>query len=228
MSKIIALFFLVAALTVLGCLAEPPQVRRYRTQRLEATTSTESETEETTTAYAAAGFQPGREFNEVESATGPYAPSGWKPSGQRLTVPVAAPQQTYGSPSLVYGAPAVTPPPSTEEDAEDIEAVTKKMEGPQINETTDEPDSEVLPAQSQSSNTAAKQQAATAPGLYFVQLPDGSVQQFIYYAAPEAASVAAKLQAAQPILQAQPIFYNPLFGAPSARAVSYSSQYQSW
>lgn len=234
MTNKIALLFFVVTLAVLGSFAEPP--RRYRNQRLSlterqevaaaTTTTSESATEETTTfespPYAAAGFQPGREFNEVESTTGPYAPSGWKPSGQLLAFPVRQQQtqQTYGVPSLVYGAAAK---PTDEENFEDIETVSKMKaasEGPQINETTDEPESEVLPAQSQTSGKQEIAEQSKAPGLYFIQLPDGSYQQFVYYAAP-----AAKLQA-QPILQAaQPVFFNPLL---APRTVSYSSQYQSW
>lgn len=206
----------ILALAVTACIAEPPRYRQRTFARQEAevaaaTSATEQETEGTTesvTPYAAAGA--------------PYSPSGWKPAGRLLAFPARQQvQQVYGVPSLVYGSATTTTVP---EGNPDDEVETQASEGTQGNETTDEPESEILPSSQQTQNvpqTAAKQEIT--PGAYFIQLSDGSVQQVIYYTSGNPL-VAAKLQT-QPILQAQPVYFNPLL---APRTVSYSSQYQSW
>lgn len=206
----------ILALAVTACIAEPPRYRQRTFARQEAevaaaTSTTEQETEGTTesvTPYAAAGA--------------PYSPSGWKPAGRLLAFPARQQvQQVYGVPSLVYGSATTTTVP---EGNPDDEVETQASEGTQGNETTDEPESEILPSSQQTQNvpqTAAKQEVT--PGAYFIQLSDGSVQQVIYYTSGNPL-VAAKLQT-QPILQAQPVYFNSLL---APRTVSYSSQYQSW
>lgn len=71
----------------------------------------------------------------------PYAPSGWRPSGQQFTLPQRSqPQQTYGAPiadqglynapqqpSNQYGPPAEEIPTSTESAAEDITEPTVRV-----------------------------------------------------------------------------------------------------
>lgn len=209
--------FFILALAVTACIAEPPRYRQRTFARQEAevvavTSTTEQEAEGTTesvTPYAAAGA--------------PYSPSGWKPAGRLLAFPARQQvQQVYGVPSLVYGSATKPTDPEVNPD-DDVE--TQASEGTEGNETTDEPESEILPSSQQTQNvpstTSSKQEGT--PGAYFIQLPDGSVQQVIYYTSGNPL-VAAKLQA-QPILQAQPVYFNPLL---APRTVSYSSQYQSW
>ncbi|KAK3925744.1 Zinc metalloprotease [Frankliniella fusca] len=98
-----------------------------------------------------------------EAADAPYAPSGWKPAGQRLELP---PRQ--------YGAPA----PKEEE----LDATTEPA--------TEEPPAE--PKQPDSKPTAARsekqqqQQQQVAQGEYYVILPDGRLQKVQFAAKLEA------------------------------------------
>ncbi|CAK1555092.1 unnamed protein product [Leptosia nina] len=82
----------VIVLCLIGsALAELPRLRsaRFRFQRQElAPTTTDSPTESTT------------------DTTGPYPPSGWKPSGEPFTLP----DQTDATPTDTYGPPGPYPP----------------------------------------------------------------------------------------------------------------------
>lgn len=154
------------------------------------------------------------------SSSGPYAPSGWKPSGQLLVLP--ARQQQYGPPQQQYGAP--TTEYGTPDD--DISTTAEASDSSDSNETTDEPDSENVnvengPSQVQGSFNLQPQQQQQ-PG-YFVQLADGSIQRVLYVSTANNV-VGAKLQA-QPVVQAQPLFVQPFY---VPQTVAFSSQYQSW
>lgn len=155
------------------------------------------------------------------------------PSGRLLTLPASflrqrqqqQPSEVYGTPepetstpTAEYGPPEVT---TTERDVEQDSEASDASEG---NETTDEPESEILPS-AQTQQVSAKQKLDE--GVYFVQLADGSYQRVVYFTSGNLqnnAAVAAKIQL-QPYVQSAPVYYNPLL---VPQAVSYSSQYQSW
>lgn len=192
---------LLLTITIYAVCAEPLRNRQQQLRqfaRQEATTEQEEITE-----------------NAQSSSDGPYAPSGWKPSGQLLVLPSRQQQQEYGPPQQ-YG------PPTTEygtPDDIDISSTAEASDASDSNETTDEPDSESVedgPSQTQANFNQQQQQ----PG-YFVQLADGSLQQVLYVAP---ATVGAKLQV-QPTVRAQPLFIQPYY---VPQAVSFSSQYQNW
>lgn len=120
-------------------------------------------------------------------------------------------QKQQLQPSLIYGVPQ-----------QENKFPSPEFGTPQNNETTDEPDAELLPSSTatQTTQNVAATKPVVAPGAYFVQLADGSYQRVVYYNNVEA----AKIQV-QPFVQSTPIYYNSLF---APRVVSYSSQYQSW
>lgn len=152
---------------------------------------------------------------------GPYAPSGWQPAGRLLALPAfqrqhQQPSQLYGAPSHEYGAPETTTDFSEFGETEASAAA-------ETNETTDEPESELLPGSAQLNNqnsfgsSAAKveklqkqqqqQSQLVTPATYFVQLPSGQLQQIAapagavssaaYYQLPGAPTVNAGLLSAQ-------------------------------
>lgn len=154
---------------------------------------------------------------------GPYAPSGWQPAGRLLALPAfqrhqQQPGQLYGAPSQEYGAPETTTDFSEFGETEASAAA-------ETNETTDEPESELLPGSAQlkiqktSGSTSTKveklqkqqqQQEQTlfvTPATYFVQLPSGQLQQIsapagavssaAYYQLPGVPTASAGLLSAQ-------------------------------
>lgn len=135
--------------------------------------------------YAAAGKRPGKEFN--------------LPTEDNVTdIPT---ELSTGPPATVYGAPS------------DVDnQASNAVDG---NETTDEPESELLPS-AQVQLTSAKQETG---GAYIVQLADNPLQQIFYLSSGNDAS--AKLQS--PVFQAVPS--NP-FLVP--RTVAYYPQYHTW
>lgn len=211
---------LVLALAIATASAQPQFRARFVSQRQLVDTTTELESTTVNEApYAAAGFTPDQEFNlpsktdatvtepeeGPEETTGPYAPSGWQPSGQLLNLPSVR-QRQLQQPRLVYGQPDAT---TTEEyDTTTTSVASSEFES---NETTDEPDSELLPnsALLSAKVTNAKLQqlrnqkltqetaAQNQQGAYYVQLADGSVQPVVYYQFPTNAAgglVSARLQ----------------------------------
>lgn len=197
---------LLLTITIYAVSAEPLRNRQQQFRQFSRQEATTTEQEETT--------------DDVQStpSNGPYAPSGWKPSGQLLVLPSRQqqqqqqyiPPQQYGPPTTEYGAP--------DNDA-DVSSTAEASDASDSNETTDEPDSESVedgPQEQANFNQQPQQQTG-----YFVQLADGSIQQVLYVAP---ATVGAKLQV-QPAVQAQPLFVQPYY---APQAVSFTSQYQSW
>lgn len=209
------IFILILTITTCMVCAEPP---RYRQQRLQQFGRQESE-QATTEQDESTDDAP-----YPQSASGPYAPSGWKPSGQLLVLPSQRRQQQQQYlPPQQYGTPTTTEYVTPDDDKFTTAEASDSSES---NETTDEPDSENVnvedgPPQVQA-NFNVQPQPQQQPG-YFVQLADGSVQQVLYVATSNNA-VGAKLQA-QPVVQAQPFVVQPFY---VPQAVSFSSQYQSW
>ncbi|KAL0880440.1 hypothetical protein ABMA27_002863 [Loxostege sticticalis] len=149
---------------IVGVLAELPRFRpaRFRFQRQElAPTTTDSPTEPTT-------------------ESGPYPPSGWKPSGQPFTLPTEteAPADQYGPPAQTApypasgwkpeGQPFTLPneqqPPATSYGVPDNSYGAPTTDAP----TTDNPQAERLegPVEVQKS-----------VGTYYVLLPNGQLQK---------------------------------------------------
>lgn len=205
---------LLLTITVYVVCAEPLRNRQQSRQfsRQEATTEQEETTDN--------GQYP---QSSPSSSSGPYAPSGWKPSGQLLVLPSRqqqqqqqyGPPQQYGAPTTEYGTP----------DDDSVSSTAEASDSSDSNETTDEPDSENVnvedgPSQVQANFNLQPQQQQQQPG-YFVQLADGSIQRVLYVATADNV-VGAKLQA-QPV--AQPLFVQPFY---VPQTVSFSSQYQSW
>ncbi|KAJ2951273.1 hypothetical protein O0L34_g5674 [Tuta absoluta] len=159
----------VLACVVVGVMsAELPRFRpaRFRFQRIElAPTTTDSPTEATT------------------EASGPYAPSGWKPAGQPFTLPneQTAPDSMYGAPQQQQGPyppsgwkPAGQPfslpnePPATSYGVPDNTYGAPDAEVTTMAPTTDNPQPEKLegPVEVQKSM-----------GEYYILLPDGRLQR---------------------------------------------------
>lgn len=218
----------ILGLAAIACNANPAKFERkseyfgspFARQELERTT-TEQQDDTTTTASVGA----------------PYPPAGYvydPPSGRLLTLPSSSfqrqqqkPSDVYGTPgqeaaepATEYGAPTET---TTERDVEQQEP--EASDASEGNETTDEPESEILPSAQTQQQVSAKQMLGE--GVYFVQLADGSYQRVVYLTSGnlQSNSVAAKIQIQPEYVQSPPVYYNP-FLVP--RAVSYSSQYQSW
>lgn len=203
----ITILFLTITLYVVS--AEPLRNRPQQSRqfsRQEVTTEQEETTDSTS-------------YPQSSPSSGPYAPSGWKPSGQLLVLPSRqqqqyGPPQQYGAPTTEYGTP----------DDDVVSSTAEASDSSDSNETTDEPDSENVedgPSQAQGSFNVQPQQQQQ-PG-YFVQLADGSVQRVLYVSTGNNV-IGAKLQA-QPVIQAQPLFVQPFY---VPQTVSFSSQYQSW
>lgn len=228
---------LLLTITIYASTAEPLRNRQQRQfARQEVTTAPNDNTDE---------FQ----TTPVSSNNGPYAPSGWKPSGQLLVLPARQqqqPQQQYGPPQpqyvppQQYGPPATeyatptteygTPTteygtPTTEYGAPDEDNVTSTAsDSTDSNEITDEPESESVDVEDGASELNVNRQSQQQPAQpgYFVQLADGSLQQILYVAPSALAN--AKLQA-RPTVQAQPLYFQQYY---VPQSVSYTSQYQSW
>lgn len=166
--------FLVISFLVMGAMAELPRFRpaRFRFQRQElAPTTTDSPVESTT-----------------DGASGPYPPSGWRPSGAQFTLPqetTAAPSNTYGPPTengpyppsgwkpdgQAFTLPQEMSPPETSYGApESAYGVPDNSYGPPSTDatTTDNPEAEKLdgPVEVQKS-----------VGTYYVLLPNGQLQR---------------------------------------------------
>lgn len=148
---------------IVGALAELPRFKpaRFRFQRIELAPTTTDAPVETTT------------------DSGPYPPSGWKPSGQPFTLPTEtqAPADSYGAPaqqSAPYpasgwkpeGQPFTLPnePPATSYGVPDNTYGVPSTDAP----TTDNPQAEKLegPVEVQKS-----------VGSYYVLLPNGQLQK---------------------------------------------------
>ncbi|XP_034829180.1 uncharacterized protein [Maniola hyperantus] len=161
---------------IFGVMAEPPRFRtRFRSQRQELTPTTTESTVESTT------------------ATGPYPPSGWKPSGAAFALPIettATPMDTYGPPEARAPYPAsgwkpdgqafslpqdLTPPSTTYGVPDQTYGAPEKTYGVPDNTygvpTTDNPQAETLvePVEVQKSI-----------GTYYVLLPNGQLQRVGY------------------------------------------------
>ncbi|XP_045769927.1 uncharacterized protein LOC123870604 [Maniola jurtina] len=161
---------------ILGVMAEPPRFRaRFRSQRQElAPTTTESTVESTT-------------------ATGPYPPSGWKPSGAAFTLPMdttATPMDTYGPPEATGPYPAsgwkpdgqaftlpqeLTPPSTNYGVPEKTYGAPENTYGVPENTygvpTTDNPQAETL---------AEPVEVQKSVGMYYILLPNGQLQMVEY------------------------------------------------
>lgn len=165
-----------------------------------------------------------------QSDAAPYAPSGWKPSGQLLLLPNE--QET-----LAESSPAAANRDQENNENDDKEPTTVDAKATATTdkplarlETTSEPDAEPVDVNVQGQNNPAPNTPpviqAAVPGAYFVQLPNGSLQRIIYLAAPLAApaAVAAPIATSnvqyQQLIQAQPNI--------APRVVAYTTQYQSW
>lgn len=202
---------LLLTITIYAVAAEP---LRNRQQQLRQFSRQEATTEQDETTDNIQSTQ-----SSSAASNGPYAPSGWKPSGQLLIIPSRQqqqqqylPPQQYGPPTTEYGTP--------DNDAE-VSSTAEASDSSDSNETTDEPDSENVNVEDGPSQVQANFNQQPQQTGYFVQLADGSLQQVLYVAP---ASVGAKLQA-QTAVQAQPIFVQPYY---VPQAVSFTSQYQSW
>lgn len=193
---------LLITLTIYAVNAEPLRNRQQQQRQFARQETTTVEQEDTTDQTTASPLN------------GPYSPAGWKPSGQLLVLPARQQQ-----PREQYGPPQQYGPPTTEYGSPDDDAV-EASDATDSNETTDEPDSESVNVEDTQSRVQSNFNQQQQPG-YFVQLADGSLQQ-VLYVAPVA--VGAKLQA-QPTVQAQPVFVQQYY---VPRAVSFTSQYQSW
>lgn len=200
--------------------AEPPRFRKNQRANFK-TFARQEETPSTTT-----------ENTIVEDASttvaptngdGSYPASGWKPAGRLLALPVRnsfnrfvarpAKQQEesagyqYPKPTQTYGPPeeeATTT--ETNEEATTTEISTEEA-------TTTNPDTEGIDV---ASEDVVPAEINDASGLYYVQLPNGYIQQV--YIPSQSAINAAKPQAA--LLLAQPAF---LSTAP--KSFSYTSQF---
>lgn len=160
---------LVISCLIIGVMAEPPRFRaRFRSQRQElAPTTTESTVESTT-------------------STGPYPPSGWKPSGAAFALPIdttPAPTDTYGPPEASGPYPPSGWKPEGQQFAlpqessssygvpEKTYGVPDNQYGPPEASTTDNPQAETLvePVEVQKSI-----------GTYYILLPNGQLQRVGY------------------------------------------------
>lgn len=211
----------LALLAVAICAAEPAHQRGLfylQRQVLETTTEVDSTTTDNGAPYAPAGYRPEQEFSlpgetdstepedGPEETTGPYPASGWQPSGRLLNLP-SFQRQSVQQPRAVYGQPDAT---TTEEYDSTTTTASSEFES---NETTDEPDSELLPNSAQLKNRQTpnnklqslqrSQKLTQGPaaqidqGTYYVKLADGSVQPVAYYQFPTNAAggqVSARIQ----------------------------------
>lgn len=103
-------------------------------------------------------------FNGDEDTTapntpnnGPYPPAGWRPAGRLLALPARLeaqqlPNDVYGAPAPAqeYGAPVADDEPTAEDDEDDafgaeFRTTEASNNAGETNETTDEPESELLP-----------------------------------------------------------------------------------
>lgn len=216
MNQFVALILALAAVAV--CTAEPARLRgQLFLQRQVSETTTEVDS--TTAPYPPAGYRPEQEFNYPgntdtyepeegpEETTGPYPASGWQPSGQLLNLPTFQ-RQFVQQPRTVYGQPEAT---TTEQYDTTTTTASSEFES---NETTDEPDSELLPNSAllnsrlttnsklqkldRSQKLTQVSAAQAQQGTYYVKLADGSVQPVAYYQFPTNAAggqVSARLLA---------------------------------
>lgn len=176
--------------------AEPPSRFRqnYRTarffqrQELEPTTETAADT--TTESVSA-------ESTETPDAAGPYAPSGWKPSGRLLALPArqqsAVPRGTYGPPQTVEVEATTVP-----EDVEEVPATTEEVEVPKSARLEVEDVEQVDVEQTNAAAPGAVVHGTPPQNVYFVQLPTAVQPQYQPYIYVTSSGQFARLQAAQP------------------------------
>ncbi|XP_023935681.2 mucin-2-like [Bicyclus anynana] len=184
---------LIICSLILAATAEPPRFRaRFRSQRLElAPTTTDSSIESTTD-------------------SGPYPPSGWKPSGAAFTLPIdttPTPTDTYGPPEVsgyqpsgwkpdgqpftlpidttptpidVYGPPETNGPYPPSGWKPDGQSFTLPQE--QTSTTYGIPDHSYQPtdANKQVETVVEPVEVQKSVGTYYLLLPNGQLQRVEY------------------------------------------------
>ncbi|XP_046677449.1 ataxin-2 homolog [Homalodisca vitripennis] len=107
---------------------------------------------------------------EAPAASGPYPPSGWKPSGRLLVLPARQQvSQVYGPPPAEYGPPPQEyGPPATE--AATTETATEEQPTEQPEDAAESPE--------------GQSERLVDSGVYYVLQPDGNLQMVRYTTAP--------------------------------------------
>lgn len=215
------LVFVTLLIIVAIVSAEPPRFRKNQRgnfksfARQEETPSTTSENPIVEDASTTAA---------PTNGDGPYPASGWKPAGRLLALPartsfnrfVARPAKQqeesagyqYPKPTQTYG------PPEEEATTTETNEEATTTDIPADEATTTNPDTEGIDVAAEDTVPA---EINDASGLYYVQLPNGYIQQVVYIPT-QSVNNAVKQESA--LLLAQPAF---LGSAP--QSFSYTSQF---
>lgn len=147
------------------------------------------------TAYADFRFYSPR--YPVDEQDGPYQPSGWRPSGPPLALPLRQqlPRQEYGPPPQTYSTPAreYGPPQATTTESQE----TATTEVPTTTENGQEAELNDVKAQNQvkeNEKLTENNSGVTQQGIYYIYHPNGLLQRVIYMTKDDAGNMVYSAQ----------------------------------
>ncbi|XP_044259178.1 uncharacterized protein LOC123007796 [Tribolium madens] len=116
----------------------------------------------------------------------PYQPTGWKPSGPPLSLPLRQqlPRQEYGPPAKEYGPPRTTTEPQ--------ESTTTEV--PTTTTPENVQDSKTQNQVKENEKLTEDNSAVTQQGIYYIYHPNGLLQRVVYMTRDDAGNMAYSAQ----------------------------------
>ncbi|EEZ99119.1 uncharacterized protein LOC100141951 [Tribolium castaneum] len=125
---------------------------------------------------------------------GPYQPTGWRPSGPPLSLPLRQqlPRQEYGPPPQTYSTPAKEygPPGATTEEPQE----TTTIEVPTTTENVQEQLNNSKAPVKGNEKLTEDSSAVTQQGIYYIYHPNGLLQRVIYMTKDDAGNMVYSAQ----------------------------------